>query len=111
MNQVADIIAENFEFLIKSNDNVVVEFWRKTCDNCKKFKAIYEQLPKIFGEKIRFARMRILESIENLRLAESFGIDETPTLKFFQKRKEIGEITGYRTLKEVIQEINKIVNV
>ena len=49
-------------------------------------------------------------SIENLRLAEGLGVEQTPTTKVFCKGREIGEIIGYRPLKEAIQELNTILD-
>jgi thioredoxin-like negative regulator of GroEL len=41
MKNIVDIQAEDFDDEIKSNNPVVVEFWIKSCGNCKKFKPIY----------------------------------------------------------------------
>ena len=49
MKNIVDIQAEDFDDEIKSNNPVVVEFWIKSCGNCKKFKPIYETLSEIFG--------------------------------------------------------------
>jgi hypothetical protein len=49
-------------------------------------------------------------SIENLRLAECLGVEQTPTTKVFCKGREIGEIIGYRPFDEAIRELNTIIN-
>ena len=49
MKNIVDIQAEEFNEEIKSN-NTVVEFWIKSCGNCKKFEPIYEELSEIFGD-------------------------------------------------------------
>ena len=109
MGKVEDIQAKDFKKEIESEKPVVIEFWIKSCGNCKKFKPVYEDLSNIFGQKFRFTRINMFESVENLKLAEKLGTEVTPTVKFFQKKQEIGEIIGFKTLDESIQEINKII--
>lgn len=109
MKKVEDINAEDFNDEIKANIPVVVEFWIKSCGNCKKFKLVYEELSEIFGDKIRFTRVNMFESVENLRLAEALGVEETPTVKLFLKGEEIGEIVGFRLLEEATVKIKKII--
>ena len=48
--------------------------------------------------------------LENLKLAEGLGVEETPTLKLFWKGREIGQIIGYKPLDEVVKEIEEILD-
>jgi hypothetical protein len=50
----------------------------------------------------------MFKTMENLKLAESFNIVETPTTKIFYLGNEIGEIIGYRMLDAAITEIKTI---
>lgn len=86
----------------------MLEFWIRSCDFCRKFKPVYEQLPEAFGGRARFLRMNMMKSIENLRLAEGMGVEQTPTTKIFCGGGEVGEIVGYRTLEEAVREISSI---
>jgi thioredoxin-related protein len=52
--------------------------------------------------------MNMFLSLENLRLAEGFGVEETPTVKFFCSGKEVGEVVGYRPLDKAVTEIKEI---
>jgi len=106
VNTVADIEAETFEERMKAVDGLaVVEFWIRSCSQCKKFKPVYEKLPEIFGDNVRFLRMNMFKSIENLRLAEGLGVEETPNVKFFCKGIEVGEFVGYLPLDDAVEEI------
>ena len=108
--KVLEIPANSFDEEVKIADKpIVVEFWRAR-DNCQKFKPIYEELPQIFKGTVRFFKINMFLSIENLRLAEGIGVEETPTLKVFCKGEEIGEIVGYRPLDQVVDEINDILD-
>ena len=109
MELVFEIQASDFgEEAKESGIPLVVEFWKSTCGYCKKFRPIYEQLPKVFGDKVKFLKMDMLKDLNNLRLAESFGVEETPTLKIYCNGQEIGEIIGYMSLNEVVSEIEEI---
>jgi thioredoxin-related protein len=52
--------------------------------------------------------MNMFLSLENLKLAEGLGAEETPTLKLFCKGREIGQIIGYKPLDKVVREIEEI---
>ena len=109
MANVMEVSSKSFDIEVKAADKpVVIEFWIRSCGYCQKFKPIYENLPEIFGDKVKFLEMNMFQSLENLKLAEGFGVEETPTLKFFCKGKEIGEIVGFRPLDKVIKEIEEI---
>ena len=110
MPVVTDIEADSFDENIKGSDvPVVLEFWIRSCDFCRKFKPVYEQLPDAFGGRARFLRMNMMKSIENLRLAEGLGVEQTPTTKVFCGGGEVGEIVGFRTLEEAIGDIGSLI--
>ena len=109
MTQVVEIMADAFESTVKEADKpVVIEFWIKSCPNCRKFKPIYEKLPETFNDKIAFVKMNMFSSLANLKLAEGLGVEYTPTVKLFCKGREIGQIVGYRSLEQVAKEINEM---
>ena len=111
MSNVVDIQAKNFDSEITgSKKPVVVEFWIKSCGNCRKFKPVYDKLAEVFGDRLRFVRVNMFESVENLRLAEGLGVEETPTVKLFFKSKEIGQLIGFKPLDTATEEIESIVN-
>jgi thioredoxin 1 len=110
MTKIWDIEATDFNDVIKgSGKPIVIEFWMRSCSFCMKFKPIYEQLPHIFGDSVTFTRMNMLKSIENLRLAEGFGVEQTPTTKVFCEGVEVGEIVGYMDLDETVNKIKEII--
>ena len=98
--QAADLDGE----LRGSGGPVVLEFWIRSCSVCQRFKPVYERLPEAMGH-VRFLRINMMKSIENLRLAEGMGVEETPTTKVFCRWEEVGEIVGYRSLEEAVREI------
>jgi thioredoxin-like negative regulator of GroEL len=108
MDKIENIQAKEFDRKISSEIPVLVEFWIKSCGNCKKFKPVYETLSNILS-KTKFTRINMFESIENLRLAEGLGVEQTPTTMIFKKSKKIGQIVGYKSLEDAKKEIKKII--
>ena len=109
MSDVKDISAEEFDREVKGSESpAVLGFWVRSCDQCRKFKPIYESLPEVIGGNVRFLRMNMLKTIENLRLAEDMGVEQTPTTKVFCSGEEIGEIVGYFPLEEAAKRINEL---
>jgi thioredoxin 1 len=111
MTEAVEILAKSFEREVKKADRpVVIEFWIHSCSFCQKFKPIYEQLPMVFKDKIKFLKMNMFLTLDNLKLAEGLGVEDTPTLKLFCKGEEIGEIIGYRSHDVVTKEIKELLN-
>jgi thioredoxin 1 len=111
MSKIVETSATNFITTMKeSEEPVVVEFWIRSCVNCQKFKEVYAQLPQIFSKKIKFFAINMFQNLENLKLAEELGVENTPTLKIYHKGKIIGEIVGFRSLDQVVGEIQSILS-
>jgi len=109
VNQVVEIPANSFGRTVNgAHKPVIIEFWIKSCSNCQKFRPVYEKLPEIFDDKVDFLKMNMFLSLDNLKLAEGLGVEETPTLKLFCKGREIGQIVGYRSLDDVVKEIEEV---
>ncbi len=109
MSQIVEIPVDSFRRTVDgSYKPLIVEFWIKSCSKCQKFRPIHEKLPEIFGDKAEFLKMNMFLSLENLKLAEGLGVEETPTLILFCKGREIGQIIGYRSLDAVVREIEDI---
>ena len=86
MNQVVEIPAEYFDREVKNYDRpVVIKFWIWSCSFCQKFKPISEKLPEIFNDKIKFLKMNMFPSLDNLKLVEGLGVEDAPTINFFCK--------------------------
>ena len=110
MGNLLDLQAKDFDKEIKSDKPVGIEFWIKSCGNCKKFEPVYAKLSDIFGKKLKFTRIKMLESVENLRLAEGLGVEETPTVILFYKSEEIGQSVGFKKLEAATDEIKKMIS-
>lgn len=111
MSEITDIEADSFDEIVKGSDvPVVLEFWVRSCVYCQKFKPVYEQLTDVYEGRVEFLRMNMLTSIENLRLAEGRGVEQTPTTKVFCRGKEVGELVGFKPLHEAVETLNSILD-
>ena len=109
MADMTDIEADDFNEAVKGSDvPVVLEFWVRSCAFCQKFKPVYEKLPSHYGGRVRFLRMNMLKSIENLRLAEGMGVEQTPTTKVFCSGMEAGELVSFVPLEKAVERLNSI---
>ncbi len=87
---------------------VIVDFWHEQCLYCMKLNPIYEELSKEYKGKVKFAKLNIRESHENLHIAQQYGVMGTPTLKFFCKGRVVGEIVGFQPKLNLKKEIDRI---
>jgi thioredoxin-like negative regulator of GroEL len=110
MSEVIDIQSEGFKELVeKSEIPVVVEYWHHKCPACLKMKPIYEKMPQVFNGRAKITRINLLESKENRVLAINQGVRGTPTFKIFCSGREVGEVIGIRTEKELVEEFERVI--
>ena len=107
MSAVLDVNIEELLDVVSRESRVVALVWIRSCSACAKFKPIFNQLPdKIDG--IKFLRMNQLKTIENLRYAESKGVDETPTTFVYCNGEYIESIVGSHSLDETVKKLGEI---
>lgn len=110
MSKVIEIQADMWEpEVLNSNEPVVVDFWHNMCGWCLKLNPVYAQLPERFNN-VRFAKMNILDSAENRKVAMDNGVMGTPTIKVFCKGRDIGEIVGFRPLDTLVKDVGEILS-
>ena len=102
MSEILDVNADDLLDLVSKNDRVVVLVWIRSCSACTKFKLVFNQLPD-HVENVTFLRMNQLKTIENLRLSEAKGMDETPTTFVYCNGEYIESIVGYHPIEETIK--------
>ena len=93
----------------KTDMPVVVEFWHQSCPICKRIEPTVLELPSKLGDKVKMARLNVLDNKENRRFAIEKGVIGTPTFKVYCKGVEIGEIVGLETLTNLQGTIENIV--
>lgn len=77
-----DVVMDDFEKLITSNDFVIIDFWAPWCGPCKSFAPVYEELSEKYPDLV-FAKVNTEEQQE---LAGSFNIRSIPTLMIMREQ-------------------------
>ncbi len=72
----------------------MVEFWSPQCPHCRMIEPVYIELSKEYGNKLKFAKLNVIESQQNQDLAVRYGVMGTPTFKFFCEGRPIQDIVG-----------------
>ena len=88
---------------------VVVEFWHQSCPICKRIEPTVLELPSKLGDKVKLARLNVLDNKENRRFAIEKGVVGTPTFKIYCRGVEIGEVVGLETLTNLQVTIENII--
>lgn len=110
MSRVVEIKSEEWDQEVRNQDEpVVVDFWHHMCGWCIKLNPLFEQLPEKF-ENVKFVKVNILESSENRKIAVDNGVMGTPTIKVFCHGRDVGEIVGFRSLEELVNDIKEILS-
>lgn len=109
MSEILDVNADDLLDFVSRNERVVVLVWIRSCSACAKFKPVFNQLPD-HVENVTFLRMNQLKTIENLRLSEAKGMDETPTTFVYCNGEYMESIVGYHPLEETIKQVEDIIN-
>ncbi|MDP2900246.1 MAG: thioredoxin family protein [Candidatus Bathyarchaeota archaeon] len=92
----------------KADKPVAVEFWHQSCPTCKKIEPTVLELPSKLGDRVKLARLNVLDNKENRRFAIEKGVIGTPTFKIYCRGVEIGEIVGLETLTNLQGTIENI---
>lgn len=90
-----DVDSESWENKVtKSNLPVVVNFWGPRCGFCKWLEPLYEKLSKAYEGKMVFLKLNV-DDERSHEVLRNVSVEGTPTLKFYCRRREVGEHIGY----------------
>lgn len=95
---------EEFEKLIKENDNVVIDFYATWCGPCKMLAPIMEEVSQEI-ENIAFVKVDVDEAEE---LAALFGIQSIPTVAYIKERKLLLRELGFKPKQNILKNIKEI---
>ena len=86
-----DLTDDTFDSFVSSHDYVIVDFWAPWCVPCRIVSPILEQLSKVYGDRVAFAK---LNTDENPVTATKFYIEGIPTILFFKNGQVVDQIVG-----------------
>ena len=99
---MAEIIltSENFENeVLKSDKNVLVDFWASWCGPCKMLAPTIEAIAEE-NHSFRVGKVNVDDEPD---LAEAFGISSIPTLILFKDGEAADMIVGLRSKDEIVK--------
>lgn len=99
---IKHIKADTFEKDVLGNQKLVlVDFFATWCGPCQMLAPILE---KISNERNDIEIVKI-DIDENMETAIKYGIDVVPTLKIFKNGNILNSMQGFKSEKELIEEI------
>ena len=88
----------NFDELIKSNENVLVDFYATWCGPCQTLIPILEDLKEELGDALRIVKIDV---DRHQKMAAQMGVKGVPSLFFYQNGALIKNSSGVLAKHEI----------
>jgi thioredoxin 1 len=92
------------DIVLKSDKLTLVEFWAPWCPWCKRLIPLLKEIENEYEGKIVFT---MLNTEDYPDIASKFGVWSLPTIKFFCKGQNVGDVIGYKPKEDLREELNK----
>ncbi len=103
---VTNVDANNWDRQVLGETKLVlVDFWAPWCPWCRKLSPEFDSLSNEYNGKVKFAKVNTEEAPS---IAERYGVEGLPTLKFFCNGRPIGELVGYLPKQRLKAEVDKM---
>jgi len=111
MGSVLEVKASNWEREVLQSDVLtVVDFWHDRCPWCIRLNPIFDEVAGEYKGRVKFAKLNILESPDNQKIAIDYGVMSTPTLLFFCEGRPVEGSVGFmpkENLKKILDDVMK----
>jgi len=102
-----EINSLEFEKEVLQSEKVVLDFYSTECPPCEALASKFEDLSRIYGNKVRF--LKIFRQ-GNRELAEKLGVKSSPTLLFFNRGVESApRLAGGIKRSEIIRNLDSMI--
>lgn len=104
-----EVNKDNFEQeVLQASGPVAVDWWSPKCDPCMELLPEVERLAEIYGDRVKFVKVNVLE---NRRLAISQRVLGLPTFLFFRDGQKVAELAGPEdcTVEAIEAELKRLV--
>ncbi|MEK6986557.1 MAG: thioredoxin domain-containing protein [Candidatus Thermoplasmatota archaeon] len=91
--------------VLKSAKPVAVDFWHEQCTWCKRLEPDFAAVATEKADKMAFYKLHVFQEPEVTR---RYGIQGTPTIKFFCGGREVHEIVGFRPKAALAKEVDVV---
>ena len=88
----------NLSELLKSNENVLIDFYAKWCSPCQTLNPILEEVKSECGEVVRIIKIDV---DRYQKLAAQMGVRGVPTLFFYKNGSLIKNVSGVLAKHEI----------
>jgi thioredoxin reductase (NADPH) len=86
---LTEIKQEEFEKELQQHENLVLDFYSTECPPCEALAPKFESLADAYGKDVRFVK---IFRQGNRELAEKLGVKSSPTLLFYKKGQQTGDM-------------------
>jgi len=101
-----EITQAEFETEVISGGKVVLDFYSTECPPCEAVAPKFEGLAKLYGNDIKFFKMF---RQQNRELADKLGVKSSPSLLFFDKGAQVGNmLTGGIKRSDIIHQLDNL---
>ena len=101
-----EITSAEFEKEVLKSGRVVLDFYSTECPPCEALATKFEDLSKLYGEKIKF--LKIFRQ-QNRDLADKLVVKSSPTLLFYDNGKEVADrLTGGIKRSDIIKNLDSM---
>lgn len=91
--------------VIGSSKPVAVDFWHEQCIWCKRLDPDFASVAADKSPKMVFYKLHVFREPE---ITRRYGVQGTPTIKFFCGGREVHEIVGYRPRAVLAKEVDLV---
>ena len=103
---VTKLTKDNFDKEVVNSDvPVIIDFYADWCGPCQMMGPVFEEVSKDYEGKLSFVK---LNTEENPKVADQFGITGIPCLVVVDKGVEVGRIVGFNAKEQLKAKIDDI---
>jgi thioredoxin 1 len=88
--------------VLKSETPVLVDFWAEWCPPCKMIAPILEEIATEKEGQVKIAK---LDADHNPMVVQKLGVQSLPTLIMFKDGAEVSRVVGYRSKRQLVQQV------
>lgn len=95
---------DSFDDFVGGNELAVIDFWAPWCGPCKRIAPIVEDLAEEYEGQVAFGK---LNTDDNGRTAQRFGVMSIPTLMLFKEGSAVDQVVGVVPKQQLKERIEK----
>jgi thioredoxin 1 len=103
--KIRNLNKKNFKS-VTSKGTILVDFWAPWCKPCKMVTPVLNTIAENKGDKIKVAKVNV---DNNKQIATKHKVRNIPTLIIFKDGKEQKRLTGVKTKKAIMKEVEAVI--